>query len=157
MAGSPGFVYRVRLDGTGIRKALEQTILALWGVSPDGRWIGAWASLPGNGPPSSQAFPLDGNPPIALGWVPFGWSKPGWQPRGMELVPLFSKWTYTLPLAPGQILPPIPPGGFHSDDQIASLPGARRGPPWPVAFGPGDVYAYYRESIQRNLYRIPIP
>jgi len=26
-----------------------------------------------------------------------------------------------------------------------------------VAFGPGDVYAFYREAIQRNLYRIPIP
>jgi hypothetical protein len=61
-------------------------------------------------------------------------------------------------LAPGQILPPIPAGGFHSEDEIASLPGARRGPAWPVAPGPSaDVYAFYHEGIQRNLYRIPIP
>jgi len=156
MTGSPGFVYRVRLDGTGMRKALEQEILLFWGVSPDGRWIAAWAPLPGNGPPSAQAFPLDGNPPVTIGWVPFRWSRPGW-PKGMELVPLFAKWTYTVALAPGQILPPIPARGFHSEEEIASLPGARRGPPWPVAFGPGDVYAYYRDSIERNLYRIPIP
>jgi YD repeat-containing protein len=158
MAGSPGFIYRVRLDGTGMRKALEQEILMFYGVSPDGRWIGAWAPLPGNGPPSNQAFPLDGNPPIALGpWVPFVWSKPGW-PRGMGFIPLFSKWTYGVPLAPGQILPPIPAGGFRSEDQIASLPGARRGPAWPMAGGPSpDVYAFYRQAIQRNLYRIPIP
>jgi len=157
MAGSPGFVYRVRLDGTGMRKALEQPILLLWGVSPDGRWIAAWAPLPGNGSPFAQAFPLDGNPPVTIGWVPFAWSKPGW-PRGMAFIPLFSKWTYTVPLASGQILPPIPAGGFHSDDEIASLPGARRGPAWPIGFGPtADVYAFYREAIQRNLYRIPIP
>jgi len=158
MAGSPGFVYRVRLDGTGMRKALEQEILMFYGVSPDGRWIGAWAPLPGNGPPSNQAFPLDGSPPVTIGpWVPFFWSKPGW-PRGIGFVPLFAKWTYSVALAPGQILPPIPAGGFRSEDQIASLPGARRGPAWPVVGGPSpDVYAFYHEAIQRNLYRIPIP
>jgi hypothetical protein len=158
MTWSPGFVYRVRLDGTGMRKALEQEILALWGVSPDGGWLAALAPLPGNGPPSNQAFPLDGNPPIVLGMVPFGWSRSGW-PRAVGFVPLFfSKWTYSVPLAPGQILPPIPPGGFRSEDQIASLPGARRGPAWPVAGGPSaDVYAFYHETMQRNLYRIPIP
>jgi len=37
--GSSGFVYRVRSDGSGLRKALEQPVLALTGVSPDGRWI----------------------------------------------------------------------------------------------------------------------
>jgi Tol biopolymer transport system component len=157
MAGNPEFVYHVRLDGTRMRKALEQKILLFWGVSPDGRWIAAWAPLPGNGPPSTQAFPLDGNPPVALGWVPFAWSKPGW-PKGLFLIPLFANSTYFVPLAPDQILPPIPAGGFHSEDEIASLPGARRGPAWPVAFGPSaDIYAYYRGAIQRNLYRMPIP
>ena len=157
MAGSPGFVYRVRLDGTGMRKALEQEILMFYGVSPDGDWIAGWAPLSGNGPPYNQAFPLDGHSPIAIGpWVPFGWSKPGW-PRAVGFVPLFSKWTYIVPLAPGEILPPIPAGGFRSEDQIASLPGARRGPAWPVVFGPGDIYAFYHEVIKRNLYQIPIP
>jgi eukaryotic-like serine/threonine-protein kinase len=158
--GSPGFVYRVRLDGTGMRKVLEQEILMFWGVSPDGRWIAAWAPLPGNGPPSNQAFPLDGQPPIALGWVPFGWTKPGW-PRGIGLVPLFgnSTSTYFVPLAAGQILPRIPAGGFRSDDEIAKLPGAIRLPARGAAFSPwsADVYAFYRDSIQRNLYRVPIP
>jgi hypothetical protein len=155
MDGSPGFVYRGRLDGTGIRKALEQTIFMFWSVSPDGGWIAASAALPGNGPPSVQAFPLDGNPPVALG-CPFFWSKPGW-PKGVGL--LFGNSTYFVPLAPGQILPPIPAGGFLSEDEIASLPGASRGPAWPVvAFGPSsDVYAFYHESIQRNVYRIPTP
>ncbi len=156
MEGSPGFVYRVQADGTGMRKALEQEILVLWTVSPDGRWISAWAPLPGNGPSSGQAFPLDGKPPVSVGWVGFGWSSPG-LPKNVGFVPFFGNATYIVPLAPDQILPRIPAGGFRSEDEIARLPGARRIPAWPVAFGPSpDVYAFYRGTIQRNLYRIPI-
>jgi hypothetical protein len=157
MVGSPGFVYRVRPDGTGMRKALEQTIFLLWGVSPDGGWISAWAPLPGNGFSSVQAFPLDGNPSVAVGWVPFGWSKPGW-PRGVWFAPGFVNGIYVVPLAPDQILPRIPAGGFRSEDQLANLPGALKIPAGRVAFSPWpDVYAYYHGTIQRNLYRIPIP
>jgi serine/threonine protein kinase/Tol biopolymer transport system component len=163
MAGSPGFVYRVRLDGTGMRKALEQTILVLGSVSPDGGWISAWAPLPGNGPPLVQAFPLDGKPPVAVGWVAFGWSKPGF-PKSVWFTPFGfgnGTGTYIVPLAPGQILPPIPAGGFRSEDEIASLPGARRIPAGPVGWGGWfrdlSVYAFYHDAIQRNLYRIPIP
>jgi hypothetical protein len=67
--------------------------------------------------------------------------------------------TYIVPLPPGKILPPIPPGGFHSEQEIARLPGAH----WidtdiPGAPGPNrDVYAFERRTVQRNLYRIPIP
>jgi eukaryotic-like serine/threonine-protein kinase len=153
MEGSPGFVYRVRPDGTGMRKAVEQEILVLWRVSPDGRWISAWAPLPGNGPPSGQAFSLDGKPPVNIGWVALGWL-----PGSVVFVPFFGNGTYIVPLAPGQILTRIPAGGFRSEKEIASLHGARRIPKWPLALSPSpDVYAYYRGAIQRNLYRIPIP
>jgi hypothetical protein len=50
----------------------------------------------------------------------------------------------------------LPPGGFHSEEEVAALPGARRleveGTPGPSA----EVYAYQRHAVQRNLYRIPI-
>jgi len=62
-------------------------------------------------------------------------------------------------LRKGQALPPIPAGGFHTEKEIADLPGARKiddvGQVW---LGPGnDVYAFYRGAVQRNLYRIPLP
>jgi class 3 adenylate cyclase/Tol biopolymer transport system component len=155
MEGSPGFVYRVRPDGTGMRKALEQAILLLWAVSPDGRWISAFAPLAGNGLPAGQAFPLDGEPPVFIGWVGLGWV-----PGGVFFAPFFGKGSYIVPLASGQVLPRIPAGGFRfrSEDEIARLPGARRIPAWPVAPGPSpDIYAFYHGTTQRNLYRIPIP
>ncbi|HEY4047808.1 MAG TPA: hypothetical protein VGM27_13175 [Acidobacteriaceae bacterium] len=65
--------------------------------------------------------------------------------------------TYIVPLAHGTALPRIPEGGFHSEEEVATLPGARRLEP-EGAPGPSlDIYAFERHTAQRNLYRIPIP
>ncbi len=48
--GSLGFIYRVRPDGTGLRKAVEQPVNQFnfsSPVSPDGRWVFGWAPLGG--------------------------------------------------------------------------------------------------------------
>ncbi len=66
--------------------------------------------------------------------------------------------TYVLPLLAGKMFPPIPAGGFHSEAEIAALSigGVIEGAD--VAPGPGaNVYAFSRQTVQRNLYRIPIP
>src|SRR5262245_21624832 len=55
-----GFMYRIRADGTGLQKALEAPVLMVNDVSPDGKWLVAWAPLHGDGPPASQASSLDG-------------------------------------------------------------------------------------------------
>jgi Tol biopolymer transport system component len=160
MAGSIGFAYRVRPDGTGLGKALEPAVLILVGVSPDGKWLDAWAPLPGNGPPANQAFPLDSGPPLTIG----GGTSFNWSPDGSSLS-IFSIFgvipqsrSYLIPLPRSQAIPRIPAGGFHSEEEIAHLPGARRIDAQRVVPGPsGDVYAFYRGNTQRNLYRIPIP
>ena len=46
--GSTGFVYRVRPDGTGMRKVFEQPIFIFGGISRDGRWIKAFTMPAGN-------------------------------------------------------------------------------------------------------------
>jgi len=66
--------------------------------------------------------------------------------------------TYIVPLPPGEALPPIPEGGFHSEKEVARPPGARRIDALRAVPGPSpDVYAFYHSTTQRNLYRIPIP
>ena len=152
LEGTSTFVYRVHPDGTGLKKVRAEPVLFLHSVSPDGRWIVGWAPLPGNGPPLIQAFPLDGGPAIQIGgsMMFLGWSLDG---RSM-LIDGFTG-AYLIPLAPGHVFPPIPAGGFRSDEEITRLPGAHRidvAVPGPSA----GVYAFYRSTIQRNLYRIPI-
>jgi Tol biopolymer transport system component len=149
--------YRVRSDGTGLRKAIEQPIAILRTLSPDGRWLVAWAPTPGDGPAADQVFPLGGGPAVLIG----GGSEVQWS-RGGGAFSLTGGVvaegrTYLIPLAPGEVLPRIPAGGLRSEEDVARLPGARRVDD-PVAVpGPSpDVYAFLRTTTQRNLYRIPI-
>jgi hypothetical protein len=155
-AGSLGFIYRVLPDGTGLRKALEQPVNLFWfsrPISPDGRSVFAWAPLPGDGPASYQVFSLDGKPPINLGGGAVSWGA-----GGALLTYLGVPAAFYFPLAAGQILPPIPTGGFRSSEEIARVPGGRRIEGQLITLGPTpDVYAFYRGNTQRNLYRIPVP
>jgi hypothetical protein len=52
----------------------------------------------------------------------------------------------------------VPEGGFRSDEDLAKAPGVLFIDSDDVAFGPtASVYAFSRETVQRNLYRIPLP
>ena len=61
------------------------------------------------------------------------------------------------PELPVYVQPPIPADGFHSEEEIAHLPGAElidfAGTPGPSR----STYAFLRATTQRNLYRVPIP
>jgi serine/threonine protein kinase/Tol biopolymer transport system component len=155
--GSLGFVYRVRPDGTGFRKAVPQPINQFNfpnPVSPDGRWVYGWGPLPGDGPAAGQVFSLDGKPPISLGAS----GQVAWAAGGALLTVTGTPQAFFVPLASNKILPKIPAGGFRSNEEIARLPGARRIEGRLVTLGPSpDSYAFYRGNTQRNLYRIPVP
>jgi len=156
-SGGLGFIYRVRPDGGGLRKVLEQPVNEFEfpsPISPDGRWVYAFAPLAHDGPVAGQVFSLDGKPPIPLG----GTIQVSWAARGALLSDWGATQAFFVPLAPRQILPPVPAGGFQSEEEIARLPGARRIEGRLVTVGPSpDIYALYRGSTQRNLYRIPVP
>ena len=156
-SGSLGFIYRVLPDGTGLRKALEQPVHLFnypRPISPDGRSVFAWGPLPGDGPAAGQVFSLDGKPPITLG----GNGQVSWGAGGALLSYYAAPEAFYFPLAPRQILPRIPAGGFRSSEEIARLPGGRRIEGRLITLGPTpDVYAFYRGNTQRNLYRIPVP
>ncbi len=71
---------------------------------------------------------------------------------------LTSGRTIALPLPSGRGLPPVPLGGFHSGNEIAKLPGARVVDTFDMAPGPTiETYAFALQTVQRNLYRIPVP
>jgi serine/threonine protein kinase/Tol biopolymer transport system component len=155
-AGSLGFIYRVRPDGSGLQKASEQPV-SLFNfpkpISPDGRSVFAWAAIPG-GREGGQVLSLDGKPPIYLG----GNGQVSWGAGGALLSYFGASDAFYFPLAARQTLPHIPADGFRSDEEIARVSGGRRIEGRLITLGPTpDVYAFYRGATQRNLYRIPIP
>jgi eukaryotic-like serine/threonine-protein kinase len=155
--GAAAFVYRVRIDGTAIEKVSEQPIYAFDGISRDGRWIRAFAIRAANEGPSWQAIPLDRGPSVRLGG-PFAWH---WSASEDTVAisgnPLPPGRSYIIPLQPSAALPSMTAEGFRSEREIAAVPGARRVDVDTAIPGPSPgVYAFYRRTTQRNLYRIPI-
>jgi serine/threonine protein kinase len=163
--GSSTFAFRIREDGTGRRKLASQQINELDDVSPDRQWVIAQAAIPGDKSNSgTQAFPIGGGPPImifgencTLRWLPGGKYIYLSISTGMQSAGASGR-TYILPLPPGRMLPNIPPGGFRSEAEIASLSAVRIIEAADIAPGPtAEVYAFSRQTVQRNLYRVPIP
>ena len=90
----------------------------------------------------------------------------GWSPDGRSIfisVPTammaeFSGRTYVVPLPRGQAFPQIPVGGFRTEAEIAKLPGALLIDELGVTPRPAPgIYAFVRVTLQRNLFRVPIP
>ena len=152
--GAASFVYVVSQDGTGVRRVVEQPVMMTGNVSPDGKWITGWSGVEAAG---WQAFPLHGGAPRLLGTTrnaaAWQWSAGGYS---MIYYAEAEHATYLVPVAAGEMFPPFPRGGLHSEREVAALPGARKIEEGAVPGPSQDLYAFHRQTIQRNLHRIPI-
>jgi len=158
--GAATYAYRVREDGTGLQKVIDRPIVGLVGVSRDGRWL--LARFPSAAGTSLMGVPLRGGSLVRIAVGDVNESLLKWSADGRTMllsVPAVpSGAAYIVPLMPGQMFPQIPRGGFQSEAGVAKLPGAVRIPAADAAPGPTpNVYAFSRPTVQRNLYRIPIP
>jgi Tol biopolymer transport system component len=158
----PSLAFRIREDGSEKQELTSSEISQVHGTSPDGKFVIAWNRTTGR--VGTKAFPILGGAPIpileAICYL-------RWQrdrrflylsvSTGMQAALAFGR-TYVIPVSPEKLFPPIPPGGFHSEDEIAKLPGVRVIEAADVYPGstPG-TYAYSRQTVQRNLYRVPLP
>jgi len=149
---------RIRDDGTGKQLLNRAEINEIKEASPDGDFVIAWTGG------ETKAFPSSGGNPVpimdeicVLRWQPDRKFLYLSVVTGMQSAGAFGR-TYVIPLVSGKLFPLIPPDGFHSEAEIAKLPGVR------VIEGadvfPGstpETYAYSRQTVQRNLYQIPLP
>ena len=153
--GTSAFLYRVQEDGGELRKAFDVPIVGLSGESPDRNWLAL-----GSG--GVVIFRVDGGAPlrtqIRASATTLSWSGDGKHLFVQGKGPANLDKAYILPLSPGQMVPESIVHGLPSEQEILKLPGARVIPLGNVVPGPtADIYAFTRESVQRNLYRIPVP
>ena len=175
-AGECG-LWLVPLDGRSppdavANDAQEPLTRGLRGLSPDGRWVVTLTvvkdgqtgvtgrGILGHSLAGDSDLPLIApTAPTSLTEMTVKWSRDG---RTVFFVPAAldrgqQTKTYSFPVAPGKIWPAIPPGGFRSETEMANTPGAKAYDVYDFAPGPVDgVYAFTRESVQRNLYRVPL-
>ena len=164
--GKSTFAFRMREDGTGIQKLTPNEISQIQGVSPDGELVTvtAWGRVNGQDNVTTKLFPISGAPARSIleGICFLRWQL---NRRFLYLsvadamnTALAGGRTYVIPLPPGKLLPNIPRDGFHSEREIAALPGVRVMDVADVAPGSSpETYAFSRQTVQRNLYRIPLP
>ena len=129
-------------------------------VSPDGRWISNGGA--GDG---LRALSTAGAAPVQV-LATSQSARLRWAPDGRYVYLSFQFGeasafavgrTYILPLAPGSMFPPMPAGGFRSEEDVAAVPGVKIVQLGDFAPGPSpDVYAFSRTSGTRNLYQIPL-
>jgi eukaryotic-like serine/threonine-protein kinase len=166
--GTKAYAYRVHEDGSGLRRLSEQPIVLPAGISQDGQWVVARSILEGSdGREAVVALPVGEGLPVQIIFAHgtsyhMAWSPDGRlifisAPTGATASHVVGR-TYVVPLPPGQMFPTIPVGGFQSAADLASLPGVRIIDAFDATPGPApEVYAFSRATVQRNLYRIPIP
>ncbi len=153
--GTSSFLYRVQEDGGQLRKAFDVPIVGLSGESPDRNWL----SLGSGG---VVIFRVDGGAPLRTeirgSETTLSWSGDGKHLFVQGKGPSNLDKAYILPLSPGQMVPESIVNGLPSEQEILKLPGVRVIPLSNVVPGrTADTYAFTRESVQRNLYRIPVP
>jgi serine/threonine protein kinase/Tol biopolymer transport system component len=151
------FLYSVREDGSGLRKAADLVVVDLYNSSPDHKWL-----LLDSQTVNELAFPTTGGAPVLTHLLPPFFAR--WSGDGKHLFVSNafdrSGKTYVFPLSAGQVLP----GAFAlarnalSEQDLAKLPGVHVIPAGDVVPGPtADIYAFSRQTVQRNVYRIPLP
>jgi hypothetical protein len=138
-------------------------IQELIGVSPDGDWLVVLLPAPeGTAFGRLATMPRRGGAPVDicancfLGWAPGGRYLYVFvyaaDHRGMEDVR-----TVLVELPEGRSLPALPAGGVKRHEDLLSLPGVVWVKDGRVYPGPRpDLYAYARETVQRNIFRIPL-
>ena len=161
--GGSNFIYRVKEDGTGRQKALPNPILDFESVSPDGEWLIAVAPVFNEEMPAALfAYPVRGGTPvtICLGACSAQWDRAG-KFLYLALIEMGSRGgrarTLVLPVPRGRDLPPLPPSGINSPEDVKGLPGVKV---IDEVISPGatpSVYVFTHTSVHRNLYRIPLP
>ena len=161
--GSSNFIYRVKEDGTGRQKVWPNPILEFCSVAPDGEWLIAVAPLHNEELPAALwAYPVHGGTPVR---ICVGDSEARWDRSGklfyLTLIEMGSRGaraqTLVLPLPHGRDLPPLPPSGIKSPEDVARLPGVKTIDAVILPGATTSVYVFARTSVHRNLYSIPLP
>ena len=169
--GALNYIFRIKEDGTDLRKLIPDPVDHLISVSPDGRWVVATVDS-GNSARSEIvfAYPMQGGLPRVLCRVcavgSFEIDPPivGWS---FDQKSMYISLTHTgADDKPKTILVPLNPGDAFpawwnelvTNPKVPRMPGVRVLDIPSVFPGPdASNYAFWRFSTQRNLYRISLP
>ena len=124
--GNQGFAYRVQENGTERRKVIAQSVITLYNLSPDGRWLAAWGVLSSAGASGTALFPVDGGSPVRI-WgsaAVVQWSHDN-RFLLVSLTPLQKGQTYLIPLTTVACCRIFPPRASGRGTRSPGCPASR--------------------------------
>jgi DNA-binding winged helix-turn-helix (wHTH) protein/Tol biopolymer transport system component len=158
---TPGgsYAHRIRLDGSGDEQIWDENIVTL-ATSPDGRYLAVTLPIDEGGEWSLELvdWALKRVQPVCKDGMVY-WSDDG---RSLYVFAGFGKGnknapSYLISLRVGSDIPELPAAGLSNVAQLVALKNARTIAAHAVAAGrTPDTYAYVKETVQRDLYRIPL-
>jgi eukaryotic-like serine/threonine-protein kinase len=157
--GGKNYIYTRREDGSGRKKLIDEPILDLTSVSPDGRWIVVFQKddADKDHPYRTLAYPNGGGKPVMMcAACLVSWSVDGkYLAVQLGLPPNSLSQTYWVPVNVKRGLPDLPPQGLSGPEDLRKSNGRMIVPRVDSALGP-EKYSYTVTNIRRNIYRIPI-
>ena len=157
--GGKNYLYSRKQDGTGEKKIIDEPILDVSTLSPNGKWIVAARSddKDEEHPYQVLAYPIGEGTPVILCQT---LCTADWDASGTHMFFKFggrATDTYFLATDNGRGTPKLPAGGVSSGQELRVLNSVKMVPEDVESAISPDFYSYSRISIRRNLYRIPIP
>jgi hypothetical protein len=158
--GKKNYLYKTNSDHSRYEKVTPREISTIRYASEDGEWV--MAMMPSENGPAHLVIPVSGGEPVLLC---AGACIARWSPDGRFFQITFTPAeqegrgeTFIVPLAPGQMLPPLPSSGLRSAADLEKLPGVLRVPNESIMIGsePG-TYSYVKTTLNQNIYRIALP
>jgi serine/threonine protein kinase len=152
------YLFTRKQDGSGEKRLLDQPILDLLSISPDGQWV-IFGQKESNDEerPRVLAYSVAGGTGIPLCRA---LCVGGWDSTETHLFLNFPEdgdKTYFLSMGKDGGLPKLPEQGFANADELSQVAGVTTEPhAVESAIAPG-LYSFSVATNRRNLYRIPLP
>jgi Tol biopolymer transport system component len=149
------YLARVKTDGTGLERIIDDPISDIAFVSPDGNW----ATVRGSGQDGTVAISLKDR---TRKLICASLCEPRWSADGaylyvtMNAPPWQGRPTLVFPIPTGTDLPTLPAQGLgpHADEELPGIAKIRQDGPGP---GPDpQTYAFVKSEFVGNLFRIPL-
>jgi DNA-binding winged helix-turn-helix (wHTH) protein/Tol biopolymer transport system component len=157
--GKNHYLVQMDRDSSNRSNVVPYPIGSTMTVSPDRRWMTAVTTMP-NGMAGTFAVPLAGGAPQRIcSGCPLLWSPGGKFLYLSVLAPSLDDpgRTRIVPLQPGEMLPKLPRSGIDALDDAKVFPGSSVINMYAIFPSPDPtIYAYVKNTMHRNLFRIPL-
>jgi Tol biopolymer transport system component len=159
--GGKNYIYTRKQDGSGRNKLLEEPILELGAVSPDGRWLMVWQKedKDKDHPYRVRAYPNGGGTPVVVcrSMCQVAWSVDGkYLYLSLQFGPMDTFQTHLFPVRSEVGLPKLPPEGLGKPEDLKESSKSTVLPQLVDSMLGPEKYSYTRSNVRRNIYRIPI-